>query len=82
MHERYEAKIDVLTTAQRRVIQLLAEGKSNAEIGAILFVSKRTLEHHIRDSFDKIGLPVGEGNRRVLAALWYLRATGRLRDET
>ena len=37
---------DRLSVREREVVQLLAEGKSNKEIGASLNISKRTVDHH------------------------------------
>jgi len=45
-----------LTQRQREVLQLLAEGKSAKEIGAILFISPRTVETHKYKMMDDLGL--------------------------
>lgn len=37
---------ETLTPRQREVLQLVAEGKTNGEIGARLHISKRTVENH------------------------------------
>jgi len=50
-----------LSVREREVVQLLAEGKSNKEIGAVLNISKRTVDHHRARIMDKLKLQsVGE----------------------
>jgi two-component system response regulator DegU len=38
--------IEELTTAERRVLRLISEGKSSKEIGGELFISPKTVENH------------------------------------
>ena len=45
-----------LTTRQREVLQLLAEGKSAKEIGGILNISPRTVETHKYKMMDDLGV--------------------------
>lgn len=45
-----------LTPRQREVLQLLAEGKSNKEIAAILNVSVKTIDFHKAGIMDELGL--------------------------
>lgn len=45
-----------LTPRQRQVLQLLAEGKSAKEIGAILEISARTVETHKYKMMDDLGV--------------------------
>jgi two-component system response regulator NreC len=50
-----------LSVREREVVQLLAEGKSNKEIGAVLNISKRTVDHHRARIMDKLKVQsVGE----------------------
>jgi DNA-binding NarL/FixJ family response regulator len=50
-----------LSIREREVVQLLAEGKSNKEIGASLHISKRTVDHHRARIMDKLHVQsVGE----------------------
>jgi DNA-binding CsgD family transcriptional regulator len=46
MHATAEAGARQLTTRQREVLQLLAEGKSMKEVAAILNVTPRTVAFH------------------------------------
>lgn len=64
-----------LTGREREVLALMAEGRTNAGIAAELVVSERTVETHVKAVFDKLGLAAdGDGHRRVLAVLAFLRA--------
>ena len=45
-----------LTPRQLEVLELLAQGLSNAAIGERLFVSKKTVEHHVSAVFTKLGV--------------------------
>jgi DNA-binding NarL/FixJ family response regulator len=47
---------DPLTTRERQVLKLIAEGKSSKEIGDLLFISARTVERHRANIMDKLGL--------------------------
>jgi two-component system, NarL family, response regulator NreC len=54
-----EAPLDLyetLTTRERQVLQLAAEGRTNADIAAALFVSPRTVETHRAHLMRKLGL--------------------------
>jgi DNA-binding CsgD family transcriptional regulator len=45
-----------LTSMQRRVAELAAEGRSNREIAGLLFVSENTVESHLKRVFEKLGV--------------------------
>jgi DNA-binding NarL/FixJ family response regulator len=62
-----------LTTREREVLALMAEGRSNAAIAARLFVSDKAVGKHTNSIFTKLDLPVADDdNRRVLAVLAFL----------
>jgi DNA-binding NarL/FixJ family response regulator len=66
-----------LTPREREVLELMAEGRSNAAIGAQLSMTVKTLESHISTILSKLQLePTPDDNRRVLAVLAYLRNAG------
>jgi DNA-binding NarL/FixJ family response regulator len=67
--------IESLTSREREVLALMAEGRSNAAIAQALVVSIGTVEKHVASVFAKLGLPTSEdANRRVLAVLRYLES--------
>lgn len=55
---------DSLTPSERTVVQLVAEGLSNPQIGERLFVSRRTAQTHLGHVFQKLQI----GSRSELAA--------------
>ena len=66
--------IDELTSREREILALMAEGRSNHGICRALWLSPKTVETHIRGAFAKLGIKEApEDNRRVLAVLAYLR---------
>jgi DNA-binding NarL/FixJ family response regulator len=67
--------LDELTTREREVLRLMAEGRSNQAISSHLFLTERTVESHVRSIFLKLNLqPAADDHRRVLAVLSYLRS--------
>ena len=57
----------------REVLELMAEGRSNAAIAARLFVTERAVAKHTASIFGKLDLQQSDDdNRRVLAVLAYL----------
>ena len=73
---REDDPLGVLSDRERDVLGLMAQGRSNAGIGAELFLSPKTIETHVRSIFSKLDLRESpEGNRRVLAVLRHLRAS-------
>jgi DNA-binding NarL/FixJ family response regulator len=67
--------LDELTTREREVLSLMAEGLTDRGIAERLFVTPKTVETHIRHIFTKLGIPAtSTHNRRVHAVIAYLRS--------
>jgi DNA-binding NarL/FixJ family response regulator len=47
---------DALTSREREVLQLAAEGRTSAEVAELLFISQRTAEMHRANLMRKLGL--------------------------
>jgi DNA-binding NarL/FixJ family response regulator len=63
-----------LTGREREVLELMAEGRSNAAIAESMFVTAGAVEKHITNIFAKLNLPAcDDDHRRVLAVLAFLR---------
>ena len=45
-----------LTPQQAKIARLVAEGATNREVAARLFLSQRTVEHHLRNIFTRLGV--------------------------
>jgi DNA-binding CsgD family transcriptional regulator len=63
-----------LTTAERRVAELAAEGYSNPEIAQTLFVTRKTVETHLGSVYRKLGI---SGRVRLQRALAHDGSTDR-----
>ncbi|GHD98037.1 LuxR C-terminal-related transcriptional regulator [Streptomyces alanosinicus] len=62
-----------LTPRELEVLELMAQGRSNAGIAAQLVVTERAIAKHTSNIFAKLGLEVSDDdNRRVLAVIAYL----------
>ncbi len=73
--QRKAGPLAVLTPREREVLQLIAEGRSNAGVANQLVVTVAAVERHVTSIFDKLGLRQSpDAHRRVLAVLKYLQA--------
>jgi DNA-binding NarL/FixJ family response regulator len=66
-----------LTAREREVLAHMAQGRSNAAIGAALFITEKAVAKHTNSIFAKLGLQdSADDNRRVLAVLRFLDGQG------
>jgi len=67
--------IATLSPREHEVLELMAQGRSNAAIAQRMFVSEKAVSKHSASIFAKLGLePSDDDNRRVLAVLAYLNS--------
>lgn len=70
---RGDDPFDVLSSREREVLALMAEGRSNAGIARKIWVAEGTVEKHVHSILGKLDLPdSADDHRRVLAVLAYL----------
>jgi DNA-binding CsgD family transcriptional regulator len=55
-----------LTVRETQIVELVMKGGTNAEIGAKLFISPSTVEYHLRNMFQKLGV---SSRTKLVAAL-------------
>lgn len=71
---RRKGPLDRLTSRERQVLALIAQGRSNSGVAAELVVTVAAVERHVTSIFDKLGLhQAPDQHRRVLAVLSYLK---------
>jgi DNA-binding NarL/FixJ family response regulator len=69
---RYD-RIGWLTSRQREVLALMAEGRSNTAIANELSLTGKAVVRHISHIYDELGLALcADDHRRVLAVVRYL----------
>ncbi len=54
--EQPEIPRELLTTREREIIKLIAEGKSSKEVADLLFISSRTVQHHRANIMKKLNI--------------------------
>ena len=64
VRKRSTGSPDQLTAQEAQIARLAVAGRTNPEIGAVLFLSPRTVEWHLRKVFTKLGIT----SRRELAS--------------
>jgi DNA-binding NarL/FixJ family response regulator len=72
---RDDDPLEALTPREREVLELMAEGRSNAGIAEQLVITDRAVEKHVGSIFSKLNLATApEDHRRVLAVLSFLKS--------
>jgi DNA-binding NarL/FixJ family response regulator len=73
-----DSPVGRLTTRERDVLRLMAEGKSNSTIAQSLVLTESAIEKHVTSIFSKLGVTEERAlHRRVAVVLAYLRDAGR-----
>lgn len=62
------ATLTNLTTREIEILQLVLEGRTNRAIAAKMFISEKTVEFHLANVYEKIGI-----RTRMLAGLWAIQ---------
>jgi DNA-binding NarL/FixJ family response regulator len=74
MRRKSPSVVELLTPRERQTLALMAEGRSNAGIAERLCVTEKTVEGHVNNIFNRLGLVAHPAdNRRVLSVLSWLR---------
>ncbi len=72
-HRADDDPVSHLTDRQRDVLELMAQGRSNAKIADQLNVSEKAIVRHTSNIYDELGLASSaDDHRRVLAVVRYL----------
>jgi DNA-binding CsgD family transcriptional regulator len=67
--DRLPERVDLLTSREHEVATLVAQGLTNREIAARLYLSERTAQNHVQHILTKLDLP-----NRSSIAIWVTRA--------
>jgi DNA-binding NarL/FixJ family response regulator len=74
LSRRRHDPLERLTSREREVLALMAEGRSNAGIAAALVVSESAVAKHVNSIFSKLDIAAAESDhRRVLAVLRFVQ---------
>jgi two-component system, NarL family, response regulator DevR len=76
--EQRDERLERLTPQEHRIVELLAEGRTNREIGAEMFLAEKTVKNYVSNVLAKLGM-----SQRTEAAVWAARLDerGELRRE-
>lgn len=67
-HEDDEEKLKVLSNQERKILDLIAQGKTNKEIGNELYLAEKTVKNYVSNLLAKLGM-----QRRSQAAAFKVR---------
>ena len=71
-NERTKPVIDALSPQERRVIALIAEGRTNKEVAVEMGLAEKTVKNYLSTVFEKLHV-----TRRAQAAAYYTQSLGR-----
>jgi len=67
-----DKRLDSLTPQERRILDQIAQGKTNRQIGEELFLAEKTVKNYVSNLLSKLGM-----ERRTEAAIFATRMAGR-----
>lgn len=68
--DRHDARLDVLSEQERRILELIGEGLTNRQIGEQLHLAEKTVKNYVSSLLAKLGM-----ERRTQAAAYVARIT-------
>ena len=71
-HQGDEDELAVLTDQERKILELIAEGLTNRQIGERMFLAEKTVKNYVSNMFTKLGM-----SRRTEAAAYAARLSER-----
>ncbi len=75
-HQDDEDELAVLSPQERRILELIAEGLTNRQIGERMFLAEKTVKNYVSNLFSKLGM-----SRRTEAAAYAARLAERRQHE-
>jgi DNA-binding CsgD family transcriptional regulator len=75
---RKNDRLEILSTRDREVLELIGEGLSNQAIAERLFVSQSAVEKHVSSIFDKLQLPARRTPTGACSPCWLCYVTDHL----
>jgi DNA-binding NarL/FixJ family response regulator len=74
-HKDDDDELSVLTDQERKILELIADGLTNRQIGEKIFLAEKTVKNYVSNMFSKLGM-----SRRTEAAAYAARLSER-RDQ-
>jgi DNA-binding NarL/FixJ family response regulator len=71
-HKDDDDELSVLSDQERKILELIAEGLTNRQIGERLFLAEKTVKNYVSNMFSKLGM-----SRRTEAAAYAARLSER-----
>ena len=71
-HKDDDDELSVLTDQERKILELIADGLTNRQIGEAMFLAEKTVKNYVSNMFSKLGM-----SRRTEAAAYAARLSER-----